>query len=89
MLVFIHHVLATTTACEKTSPGGARDDAKKFGPLKAALGATLNRLYADHEVRLRSLARNSPSTNTFPGICRCGEQDRKPPLAHKCTGRTI
>ena len=64
VLVFIHHVLATTTACEKTSPGGARDSSKKFGPLKAALGAILN-CYADHKVRLHPLAQNSLRQTLF------------------------
>ena len=88
VLVSIYRALDTKKACEKTSPGGARDGTKKFGLFKATLGAILN-FYADHEVRLRPLARNSPLTNTFPGIRRCGEQNWKPPLAYKCTGRTI
>ena len=58
VLVFIYRVLVTKKACEKISPGGARDGTKKFGLLKAALGAILN-FYADHEVRLRPLARIS------------------------------
>ena len=88
VLVSIYRVLDTKKARGKTSPGGARDGTKKLGLLKAALGAILN-FYADREVRSHPLARNSPPTNTSPGIHRCGEQDRKPPLAYKCTGRTI
>ena len=58
VLVFIYRVLVTKKACEKTSPRGARDGTKKFGLLKAALGAILN-FYADHKVRLRPLAQIS------------------------------
>ena len=88
VLVFIYRVLVTKKACEKTFPRGARDGTKKLSLLKAALGATLN-FYADHEVRLRPLARIPPLTNTCPGIRRGREQDWKPALAYQCTGREI
>ena len=87
MLTSTYHVLVTRRAREGTLPGGARDGTKKFGPLKAAMGAILG-LYADREVRLRPLARNSPLTNASAGI-RGWEQDSKPPFTYKCTGRTI
>lgn len=73
MLVFIYRVPVAKKAREKTSPGGARDGSKKFGPLKAALGAILD-FYANHEVRLRSLVRNSPLTNTFQDSVTAGNK---------------
>ena len=88
VVVFIYRVLDTKKACEKSSPGSTRDGTKKFDLLKAALGAILN-FYADHEVRLRPLARIPPLTNTCPGIRRGREQDWKPALAYQCTGREI
>ena len=54
MLASTYHVLVTRRAREGTLPGGARDGTKKFGPLKAAMGAILD-LYADREVRLHPL----------------------------------
>ena len=73
-LAFAHDVPVAERARRGTPPGGAQDDAKKFGPLKVVLEA-IHALYANHEVCLKPRAQHFPFTNTLPGNCCCGQQD--------------
>ena len=64
--------------------GGPKSDAKKFGPLKVALG-NIPALCANHTVRLRPPAHNHHFTQ-FSGNFRSGEQDLKPSLTYSYIG---
>ena len=82
LLPFVHDVPVAERARR-----GAQDDTEKFGPLKVVLGA-IPALYANDEVRLNPRAQHFPFTNTLPGNCCCGQQDRKSPLPCSHIGRT-
>lgn len=67
------------------SVGVAKTAAVGFGPLKTFLGD----IYADHKVRLRPPAQNSPLTNPSTGNRRHRKQDRKLPLTYSRTRRAF
>jgi hypothetical protein len=69
-----YHVPAAKRTREGTFPGGANKTSEKFGRLKLVLGA-IPAVFATHEVRLFSPARNSLFTNTLLEIRRHRKQD--------------
>ena len=64
MLALTHRASVAEKARERTLLVGAKNDTKKFGPLKTALGEVLAQ-YADREVCLQPIYSNSTLTNTF------------------------
>ena len=84
----IYHVLVAKRARRATLLGGGEAATEKFGPLKIVLEA-IPALYANREVCLAPPTPGSPLVKTLPGNRRCGQQDRKPPLAHSHVGRTF